>query len=434
MGTRRVLDVAGGLELALDGGVRLGVAAGGPGLLALVVDLAGEGEELEPLRAPAVGREGDVEDVARLPHGAHRAGHDPEGHHVAAHGQLDGDAGRGAAVDVAGDHRLVGLADLGEDAAREVGLLAGGDGAGHVGAREGRGRPVRLQPEHAGHGAVEVVPHHELAERVEPLVGALHGDEALAELEQGVQVPGRQARGLEVDEEAEGGGLVVLVGDGVPAGAGGVRGLDREGDAVVADGDAVAGLEDPLDHRLAVDQGPVGAAQIADPPAAEGVAEHLGVAARDRVVVEHELDAGDAPDDQVRLGEDAPRGGAPVEADVEADAPQERARHAGDDVGTSSPGGWGRPIETGDGGGPGVIMSSWCPPPSPSWGALRRLDRCACSTSEGPRAYTARGRRPRPARQGFPGAPGHALTTLGRGARYTPRVSTTSGACRATSS
>src|SRR5262249_30486597 len=99
-----------------------------------------------------------------------------------------------------------------------------------------------------------------------------------------------------------------------PAGG---RGLDREEDREVADGDEIAGLEDALGDVLAVEDGAVGAAQVADPPAAEGVAEDLGVAARDGVVIERELEVRRAAEHDVGLVELVPDRWAVAHADLE---------------------------------------------------------------------------------------------------------------------
>ncbi len=169
---------------------------------------------------------------------------------------------------------------------------------------------------------MKLLADHQVAELREALLRVLDVDETAAELHQIAEVLGGDPRRIEVHQRADRRGLVVVERDRAARGAVLDLGLEEERQQKVADGDLVGGLEDFLRHRLVVDERAVGAAEIADPPAAEGVAEHLGVAARDGVVVEEELHAGDAADDDVRLGEHAPREAAPVEPDLEVALPR----------------------------------------------------------------------------------------------------------------
>jgi hypothetical protein len=67
----------------------------------------------------------------------------------------------------------------------------------------------------------------------------------------------------------------------------------------VADPDQIARGQHLLFHAAAVDVRAVRAPQIVYPPTPERVVQQLGVGARDRRVIEHDLGLGIAPDDEV---------------------------------------------------------------------------------------------------------------------------------------
>ena len=115
---------------------------------------------------------------------------------------------------------------------------------------------------------------------------------------------GGEAGDFKIFEGGDAADLAVDDGElGLHGGAGGRFGAGflggAEGEGEFAELDEVAGFDDGFGDAGAVDVGAVARAEVADPPAAEGIAEHFGVASGDGVGFEGETGVAGAADEEV---------------------------------------------------------------------------------------------------------------------------------------
>ncbi len=207
------------IEFALDGGVGFAEFFGDPGGLGLLKLFDGEGGEGEPFGGAELGREDDVEEVGVGFFAFDGAGDGRDGHDFSGDGKLGeigagGVAGGGAGV--AGEDGFVAREGGADERARNVGGPFGGLG-GAGGRAEGFGGVAEIflgGAEDDRAAAVEFGADHDFAEGGEALGGVFEAEQALAEVGEGGEVSGGEARGGEIFEAGDASDIAIHDGDG----------------------------------------------------------------------------------------------------------------------------------------------------------------------------------------------------------------------------
>ena len=322
-GDEALLDLVGAGEFAFDGGVVFAEPAGGPRGFGLGELLDGQDGEGEPFGVAVLGGEEDVEQVGVVFFGFDGAGDGGDGHDVGGEGEF-GQVGAGGAGElrsgggVGGEDGFVAGQEGADEGAGDVGWAVSGLGVGE--GFGGIGEGFFAGAEGDGGEAVKFGADQEAAECGEALGGVVEGEELLAEIGEDGQVGGGEARGVEV---AEGGDAAGFGFEDSDFGRGFEESLGffdgGQGEVEFAELDVVAEFQEVLGDASAVDEGAVVGAQVADPPAAEGVAGDLGMAAGDGAGVEEDLGFAGAADDEVLAGQREAGGGHVGGGDVEGE-------------------------------------------------------------------------------------------------------------------